>query len=228
MKWLSRKSHVRKDLYSHDWFKDFVEHNDEDIIRNINDDLMSNTSPAQHCIIKFLSRYKKLVKRGGNGLKIPKFHLMLHLVRNICCHGAIPNYDDSCLEAIAKDLANSPGLHTQKYHKSITIQTATRYHKDLTLLEAERLYYQCLQYSNYKVKKGGNNDIKYSYFPLSKDDNLEFLSEYDKTHTFTGSTFNLEVRIDDDIFGSKSSRVHSRVTIKSFIDEELLFCFTNW
>ena len=53
MKWLSRKSHVRKDLYSHDWFKDFVEHNDEDIIRNINDDLMSNTSPAQHCIINF-------------------------------------------------------------------------------------------------------------------------------------------------------------------------------
>ena len=233
MKWLSRKSHVRKDLYSHDWFKDLIEHNDEDIIRNINDDLMSNTSPAQHCIIKFLSRYKKLVKRGGNGLKIPKFHLMLHLVRNICRHGAIPNYDGSRPEAIAKDLAKSPGLRTQKHHKSITIQTATRYHEDLTILEAERLYYQRLLHSNYKVKRGSSNDIKYSYFPLSKSDNLELLSDYDKSHTFTGSNFNLEVKVDDNIFGNSSTRIHSKVTfngvgIKSFIDEELLFCVTNW
>ena len=65
-----------------------------------------------------------MIKRSGNGLKIPKFHLMLHLVRNICRHGAVPNYDGSRPESIAKELAKTPGIRTQRHHKSITLQTA--------------------------------------------------------------------------------------------------------
>ena len=127
MKWLSKKTHNWNEIYSKDWYNNWVVGNDESNIPNGNYDNMSLSSPAQTSMIDYLDRFKTLVNTDkGNGTKVPKFHLMLHNVRNICCHGSICNFDGSCPEAIAKELAKSPGLQTQRHHKSIALQTASR------------------------------------------------------------------------------------------------------
>ena len=89
-----------------------------------------------------MENFHALIKdRGGNGLDIPKFHLILHFVRNILCRlGGVPQYDGSTLESSAKYLANVL-VWDQKHHKSISIQTAIKYYEDLTILNCDRIYH---------------------------------------------------------------------------------------
>ena len=140
MQWLRQPIHKRKDLYSKKWYDKWVKNNTDNNIPSTNDDDMCSESKAQRSIRSYLSSFKEIIVRDGNGLKISKFHQNLHFPRNICRQGSVLNFDGGRPEAIAKDLAKCPGLRTQKHHKSITIQTAKRYHEDITLFECERLY----------------------------------------------------------------------------------------
>lgn len=215
MQWLKKPEHNRKDLYNPKWFQDIISKNkfkDED-------DLMCVGSSAQQKILAYLKKYKLLIDRNANGLKIPKFHLMLHLVRNICRHGSIPNYDGSRPESIAKDLAKSPGLRTQKQQKSITFQTAIRYHEDQTILEAERLF-------NYH--SNDNSDIADSYWTMNNED--IYCSEKNKI-ILQGSNYYLSVHIsndDESYLNIRATIEHNGTGLRTRVDDELLMSVTNW
>ena len=113
MSWLCQDSHPRKDIYSPRWYNKWVKNNVSNEIPTENDDNMCSSSPAQKAMKTFMKQYQTVVAREiGNGLKIPKFHFLLHFVRNIARHGSVNNYDGSRPEAIAKYLAKSPGLRT--------------------------------------------------------------------------------------------------------------------
>ena len=191
---------------------------------------MSVSSRANESIKYFLNQYKKLVQRSGNGLKISKFHQMLHITRNICRHGSASNFDGSRPEAIAKDLAKSPGMRTQKRHKTINYDTAIRYHQDVTILEAERLFNNKLNCSSYRKMKSDKKK-PYSYFSqVNKNVGNQYC---DKDFSFNGSSYHLSVEVFDHpikkIQTITSNVIHSKIDgIKARIDDELLICVTNW
>ena len=69
--------------------------------------MVDKSSISQQKITDYLKKYHMLIKnRGGNNLSIPKFHLMLHFVRNICHLGSSPQYDGSTLESHANFYPN--------------------------------------------------------------------------------------------------------------------------
>ena len=221
MKWLKKDSHSRKDIYSNRWYKKWVKNNPNNDIPTDNDDDMCLYSTAQKSMKYYLQQYSSMVQRTeGNGLMIPKFHFVLHFVRNIARHGSVGNYDGSRPEAIAKDLAKSPGLRTQKHHKSLVFQTGKRYHEDSVILEAERLYNH----------KHCNNESKYKYFtpePIPVDNT--------KGHIFCGGNFKISVEIhksgnnEESQFDKIVGVVHETSSgLKSLLDNDLLFCLTNW
>ena len=238
MQWLRKSSHKRKDLYSKSWYTKWVKDNNNNSIPNECDNLMSSSSPAQKSIKAYLRNYKDLVKRKGNGTKLGKFHHNLHFVRNICRHGSIPNYDGSQPEAIAKDLAKCPGLRTQKHHKSITIQTANRYHEDITIFEAERIC-KSKEKNNLRYVSQFKEDHKnstYSYFTKESQNKIQIKDIEDDNILFRGSHYTLDVNITQSRHLQSDETIHeivSNVNLKGIgincrIDDDLLFCVTNW
>ena len=81
----------------HQWLKNekFPE-SDLEIKRNTND------SRASKRIKTYLEGYKQIIDLGGNGLKTPKFHQMLHVCDYIERHGSPLNYDGSRGEIFGK------------------------------------------------------------------------------------------------------------------------------
>ena len=228
MKWIRKPTHPRKYLYNPNYLNSH-QHDSNDPIKVKEDDLMSLDSKAQKAVLSYLSNYKNLVVRNrGNELKIPKFHSMLHLVRNIIRHGSVPNYDGSRPEAIAKELAKAPAKRTQKHHKSISYQTAMKYHQDITFSEALRLHNNCIPIVT-----------DYSYF-----NRTEVKPPITNGFKFGGSSFSLKIQFRkhnvsskfDEIlqeYGETIEAIVSRVVWNgkcSFhrLDDNLLYCITNW
>ena len=234
MQWLKKTEHGRKDLYNDEWYRKWILGNNGMELPPDNDDDMCSDSRAQRSMLRYMENYKALVHRNsGNELKIPKFHLMKHIVRNICRNGAVPNIDGSRQESNAKQLAKCPGLRTQKQHRTICIQSAFRYHEDLTILEAERLFYMKLF-----VEKRN----EYSYFN-PKQDAIERDSNEENGHCinedetvsqmqyFKGSNFYLSLMHAEET--DTMQQVVARVTlngkgIKSRINDNLLHSIVNW
>ena len=215
-------------LYSTTWlerWKTAVESGDENQLPTEDDDMIDDTSLAHSEIKRYMKLYFELVKgRGGNNLKIPKFHLLLHYVRNIVRHGLQMNYNTSRQEANAKDLAKCPGLRTQMHHKSLSIQTANRYHEDVTMLEAERLVDQC---RNGKFMYDKQCRSSYSYFNYhetshSTNDNINQCQANGSKYTLSlidrptqQNTATVKVRWDG-------------VPPSNTIDSTALYCLMNW
>lgn len=238
MQWLRKPIHPRKDLYSRHWYRKWVKNNKDNVIPTECDDSMSSLSPAQISIKAYLNNYKKLVKRKGNGTKLGKFHHNLHFVRNICRHGSIPNYDGSRPEAIAKDLAKSPGLRTQKHHKSITIQTAKRYHEDIMVIEAERICNTKEKNSLRYVSTSKQDQKKnlYSYFARQTSNIIQISDNIEENIILRGSRYTLDVSISENSNHEMDETTYEIVSnvnlkgtgIKCRIDDDLIFCLTNW
>ena len=230
MQWLRKPTHNRKELYSKKWYDEWVHNNPDNNVPSDNDDLMCSEAPAQKCMRIYLSKFKKMIVRHGNGTKLSKFHQNLHFVRNICRHGSVINFDGGRPEAIAKDLAKCPGLRTQKHHKSITIQTAKRYHEDITIFESERIYNKKLNYNERYVNKRKRDS--YTYFNhCSRSNNPDYSEIY-----LQGSTYFLTIHVFESRNPSSSitnQKIISKIIlngsgIKDRIDDELLCCVTNW
>ena len=62
----------------------------------------TSDSKASRRIKTYLQNFKEVIKRGGNGLKTPKFHQMLHVCDYIKRHGSPLNYDGSRGENFGK------------------------------------------------------------------------------------------------------------------------------
>ncbi len=91
-------------------------------------------------IRSFAKRLKRRLKnKAGNEMNFPKFHFLFHIIHSIIRHGPVENYDGSRPESNAREIVKSPALRTQKSHRSLSIQTASRYHEFITIVEALRL-----------------------------------------------------------------------------------------
>lgn len=240
--WLKKEVHPAKDLYSPEWYQNIVNNpNVNNTIRDNDDNMVDNNSPAQKQILDYMKKFHNLVgSRKGNGLKIPKFHLMKHFVRNIVRHGAIGNYDGSRPEGNAKELAKSPGLRTQMHHKSISLQTANRYHEDLTILECERLYHRdcSIPYQKSKIHE------TYTYFSEKKTSisytNPFQLSDYDDDTRMNqddtcfnpemkGSQFEIYLVDRPTVMNVYTCQVKWTTSLPTTrLDDNLLYCLTNW
>ena len=226
IEWLKQEDFEVDDLYNNDYLERWESallSNDVDNLP-VNDDDMVDGSPAQERVLQYMEEYYSLMhNREGNKCKIPKFHFIKHLIRNICRHGSPIVYDGSRQESNASTLAKCPGLRTQKHHKTISIQTACRYHEDLTVVEAQRLFYrQCL--------KLGGDTKDYSYFNKK---NL-YTNECDvvKDDLLSGSQFHFKIV-------KRPTLIHGRRQVSTKVEwmgkrslerinDELLQCLARW
>ena len=90
-------------------------------------------------IVKFMSMYKKCAPRAdGMGLKILKFHQLLHLWWIIRMFASLLNVDGARGESNNQYLAKSLGKKTQQQHKTLNFQTAQMsFKRDLILQSIE-------------------------------------------------------------------------------------------
>lgn len=192
-----------------------------------NSDRMSDA--AQKRIIKLLKDYHALVgSQGSNGLKIPKFHLMLHIVRNIIRHGPVVNYDTARHEANAKESGKTPALRTQMNHNTISYQTALRNHEDMTIETAELLFHEsCIKFDQ---KNSQTNN--YSYFGKVCNDTQSNKNLDVDEFTSEGSSRYIIVvlkdgRTDSPMALTSQVRWMNKTPNKCF-DTDLLLCLSNW
>jgi hypothetical protein len=66
----------------------------------------------------------------GHGLKISKFHELLHLIDLILSFGSPANFSTEAGEFIHKDQAKKPAAHAQKNHTTFTLQAGLRLFED--------------------------------------------------------------------------------------------------
>ena len=98
-------------------------------------------------IVKFMTMYKKCAPRAdGMGLKILKFHQLLHLWWIIRMFASLLNVDGARGECNNQYLAKSVGKKTQQQHKTLNFQTAQMsFKRDLILQSIEASVEQSLQ-----------------------------------------------------------------------------------
>ena len=133
-------------------------------------------------IIEFHKLLKKLIKRDGKGISgVPKFHEMLHVVRDIQRHGPAIMYD-SCITEGHHHYQKLYAGRTQKRLTKFTVQTGKRLYEDqvisLTWNRIENIhpqfsfkYKKCIVQDGSRLKKGGPF---YAYFDEMKKEVLFF------------------------------------------------------
>ena len=66
-------------------------------------------------------------RQDGNGLKIPKMHELLHICRDILCHGPPMNYDTCPTESNHRPM-KALSQNIQRIKSRFEFQTASRLH----------------------------------------------------------------------------------------------------
>ena len=149
------------------------EHSAADI-RGHNDDIRDShttnfDSPCMNAIRSFMHLYKGQVKRTtGTGLKLTKFHQLLHNCRTISEHGSLLNVDSGRPESTHKVLSKDPSKKTQKRKATLIEQTAKRLSETIAV-----------------------NDAKSTFIP--KHRNVLHLEDLSEEKKFCGSKFVLDI-----------------------------------
>ena len=136
-----------KCLYYHDWLLQYS--------------FRSDALDGAHCSIKELYHmFQKLIKRKGLGIStVPKFHEMLHIVRDICRHGPAIMYD-SCITEGHHHSQKLYAGRTQKRIKQFSEQTGNRLYEDQVVNQTwEMLFNRSttnLSFKNKNKKKVSN------------------------------------------------------------------------
>jgi len=95
----------------------------------------------QFAIRELLHDFKSVIERNtGNGLKIKKFHQLLHLPFLLTLYGAFSNSDTGPCERLLKYVVKNPFRSTQKRPKSAHLQIARRIIDNLVMDKAFKLY----------------------------------------------------------------------------------------
>ena len=77
-------------------------------------------------IKQYLQNLKVQIIRGGNGLKTPKFHQMLHIADYIQRHGCPMNYDCSRGENLGKLKIKDNAKRTNRQKDALSFDIARR------------------------------------------------------------------------------------------------------
>ena len=82
----------------------------------------------------YMNWYKKCVKiNDGDGLKIIKFHQLLHFFHYALVNGSMCNFDVNRPECIGKTIVKDPGARTQHQVSKLTYQAAYKLCKSRNL-----------------------------------------------------------------------------------------------
>ena len=126
--------------------------------------------------------YKELVQRQkGEGLRLTKFHSMLHLPHYVLIHGSMRNFDGSRPESIGKTLVKDPGARTQHQVASLTRQAASKLkeardidlvativkHSNPYVFEAHNLHQCFTDHQELKVLKARAQAVNFDTFDMS-------------------------------------------------------------
>ena len=103
---------------------------------------------------KFMKRYKQLIQRENNGLKIPKFHEVLHICRDISRHGPTLEFD-TCPAESNHRFTKEEGKKTQRIKSRFVSQTATRIYERNVIYTA---YDDSQMKNSHLNNKAKNND----------------------------------------------------------------------
>lgn len=96
---------------------------------------------ARNKIKEMMKIYIRTVKRRkGNGLKIPKVHLAVHIIDDMLRKGSPLNSDSGPGETAHKVMAKQPGKNTQRHVNTFEIQSARRYVENLVIDRAANAY----------------------------------------------------------------------------------------
>ena len=130
----------------------------------------------------YMHLYKELVQRQkGEGLRLTKFHSMLHLPHYVLIHGSMRNFDGSRPESIGKTLVKDPGARTQHQVASLTRQAASKLkeardidlvativkHSNPYVFEAHNLHQCFTDHQELKVLKARAQAVNFDTFDMS-------------------------------------------------------------
>ena len=97
-------------------------------------------SQAMRHIRKYMHSYRHLIgDRPGHGLKITKFHQLLHYPRQILKDGSIKNVDTGVCEGMAVQMYKRLVPRTQRKEQTMNRELANRHLECLIIAEAKRL-----------------------------------------------------------------------------------------
>lgn len=151
----------------------------------------------------YMRKYKYLMStREGHGLKITKFHQLLHYTRYISKYGSVQNFDTGICEGLAVSMYKRHVKSTQRQHHNLNSQIAVRHYYSLMCYEASRIV---------QSKIGG--------FKTTHHDS------HDQKLVFGGTRFSLQFYEDHDSispFGELKVQWHSSTKNDLRFDEELL------
>ena len=93
-------------------------------------------------VVRFMERIKtSLDRQDGNGMKIPKFHQLVHVVFWMFLHGSWLNLDEGVGKRLLRYCVKSPAQKTQRRIESVNIQASNRLIEELAvLLESEKAF----------------------------------------------------------------------------------------
>ena len=140
-----------RSLYYHDWLMQYS--------------FRPDSLDGAHCRIKEMYHmFQRLIKRKGLGIRtIPKFHEMLHVVRDIRRHGPAIMYD-SCITEGHHHSQKQYAARTQKRIMQFSEQTGNRLYEDQIVDQTWEMLFKrntinCSFKTKKKVSNGGiNND----------------------------------------------------------------------
>ena len=147
-------------------------------------------SAGQVMIRKFMHDFKnKVGKRGGHGLKLLKFHQLLHYTKQICKDGSIQNIDTGRCESIAVTMYKRISIWTQRRQMLLTKQLAERHMECVTAIELGRTLSKTTLFNRMGLRKSDSSRIK----------------------GFSGSTF--YIRLENSV-DNENSYLHKTVTVE--------------
>ena len=121
----------------HEWLKK-EKYSKSDFVTIVN----SHDSKASRRIKVYLENLKQIIQRGGNGLKTPKFHQMLHVCDYIQRHGSWINYGGSRGENFGKVKIKDNAKLTRKQKGAFNFDIGKRINKEDIMDNASNIFKQ--------------------------------------------------------------------------------------
>ena len=151
----------------------------------------SNVRRAKKIIRILLTTLKKVLDRTkGEGMRITKFHQMLHVIFDMLRFGAAKGYHGGPCESNAKTDAKQPAQNTQKRRSNFDEQVAQRYCNNLVIdIVALDLSEQCKEEDVPVAETGGT---RFRMHKISIDD-MQFV------YKITSSTVGTKIQLSDQL-----------------------------
>ena len=186
-------------------------HKKEDFQRTTAGNDLDGESNAQKRIRTFMWQYFEMLRlREGNGLRINKYHQMLHYERQILKDGSIQNIDTGRPESNAVTMYKKLAANTQLRQKTLIHQVSQRHYEDTLLDEAVRLSSMGKQkdLEICEMNKKFDHSSKYELRLTSLDENGEGIQEaeltlkWDSKHTIASFESNVMIALCKRLFFS--------------------------